>query len=207
PILRRTYGVPIFQEQAMAISMALGGFTAAEADELRRAMGHQRKLPKLHAALKRLHDACVARGVAPEVAEEVVRDLHSFANYGFPESHAWSFALIAYATAWLKAHYPAEFFLGLLNAWPMGFYPPATLVHVARRDGVTVLGPCLREGEWDCTIEKPSRESGVGSRELGNGGVAEVSRPAVPQLSTPDSRLPTPKLRIGWRHIRGLGDR
>jgi error-prone DNA polymerase len=106
PILRRTYGVPIFQEQAMAIAMALGGFSAGEADELRRAMGHQRKLPKLHAALKRLRDACIARGVAESVADEVVQDLHSFANYGFPESHAWSFALIAYATAYLKANYP-----------------------------------------------------------------------------------------------------
>src|SRR5690606_25126620 len=176
PILRRTYGVPIFQEQAMAISMALGGFTAGEADELRRAMGHRRKLPKLHAALKRLHDACVARGVAPEVADEVVQDLYSFANYGFPESHAWSFALIAYATAYLKGNFPAECFLGMLNAWPMGFCPPATLVHDARRHGVNVLGPCMRDGEWDCTIEL-------------------------------DADAASPPLRIGWRHIRGLGNK
>ena len=112
PILRRTYGVPIFQEQAMAISMALGGFSAAEADELRRAMGHQRKLPKLHAALERLRGGMDAHGVEAALAEQIVEDLHSFANYGFPESHAWSFALIAYATAYLKANYPAEFFLG-----------------------------------------------------------------------------------------------
>ncbi len=143
PILRRTYGVPIFQEQAMAIAMVLGGFTAAQADELRRAMGHRRKLPRLQAALQKLKEACVARGVSEDVAAQVVEDLHSFANYGFPESHAWSFALIAYATAYLKANYPAEFFLGMLNAWPMGFYPPATLVHDAMRHGVKVLGPCL----------------------------------------------------------------
>jgi error-prone DNA polymerase len=154
PILRRTYGVPIFQEQAMSIAMVLGGFSAGEADELRRAMGHQRKLPRLHAALKRLRDSCIARGVPEHVADEVVQDLHSFANYGFPESHAWSFALIAYATAYLKANHPAEFFLGMLNAWPMGFYPPATLVHDARRHGVSVLAPCLRDGEWDCTLEE-----------------------------------------------------
>ncbi|MBR9988981.1 MAG: error-prone DNA polymerase [Gemmatimonadetes bacterium] len=190
PILRRTYGVPVFQEQAMAISMALGGFSAGEADELRRAMGHQRKLPKLHAALKRLHDACIARGVAERVADEVVQDLYSFANYGFPESHAWSFALIAYATAYLKANHPAEFFLGMLNAWPMGFYPPATLVHDARRHGVRVLGPCLRDGEWDCTI-------GDGERNVKN--------VVVPSPSPTPS--PTPYLRIGWRHIRGLGIR
>ncbi len=152
PIVRRTYGVPIFQEQAMAIAMALGGFTAAQADELRRAMGHQRKLPKLHATLEKLKASCIAMGVGEKVAEEVVDDLHSFANYGFPESHAWSFALIAYATSYLKANYPAEFFLGMLNAWPMGFYPPATLVHDALRHGVTVLGPCMRDGGWDCDI-------------------------------------------------------
>ncbi|HUP89076.1 MAG TPA: error-prone DNA polymerase, partial [Longimicrobiales bacterium] len=170
PILRRTYGVPIFQEQAMAIAMALGGFTAAQADELRRAMGHRRKLPKLHAALEKLKIACVAKGVGEQIAEQVVDDLHSFANYGFPESHAWSFALIAYATAYLKANYPTEFFLGMLNAWPMGFYPPATLVHVARRDGVRVLPPCMRDGGWDC--------------------------------DTVDGAL-----RVGWRHIRGLGEK
>ena len=152
PILRRTYGVPIFQEQAMAIAMALGGFSAAQADELRRAMGHQRKIARLHAALEKLKAACVARGVSQQVAEQVVDDLHSFANYGFPESHAWSFALIAYATAYLKANYPAEFFLGMLNAWPMGFYPPATLVHDAMRHGVRVLGPCMKDGGWDCDI-------------------------------------------------------
>ncbi|MHB1169062.1 MAG: DNA polymerase III subunit alpha [Longimicrobiales bacterium] len=153
PILRRTYGVPIFQEQAMAISMALGGYTASEADELRRTMGHHRKLPKLQAALEKLKRAIVARDIDESVAEQITNDLVSFANYGFPESHAWSFALIAYATAWLKANYPTEFYLGMLNAWPMGFYPPATLVHDAMRHGVIVRPPCLARGEWDCTIE------------------------------------------------------
>jgi error-prone DNA polymerase len=196
PILRRTYGVPIFQEQAMSIAMVLGGFSAGEADELRRAMGHQRKLPRLHAALKRLRDACVARGVAEHVADEVVQDLHSFANYGFPESHAWSFALIAYATAYLKANYPAEFFLGMLNAWPMGFYPPATLVHDARRHGVTVLSPCLRDGEWDCTIEE--RENGRAEERRQS---AASPAPPLPRSSAP------PLLRVGWRHIRGLGEK
>ncbi len=153
PITRRTYGIPIFQEQAMAISMALGGFTAAEADELRRAMGHHRKLPKLHAAIQRLKDRMGRNGVSPEDAERITDDLYSFSNYGFPESHAWSFALIAYATAYLKAHHPADFLMALLNAWPMGFYPPATLVHEARRNGVEVRPPCLRHGQWESTLE------------------------------------------------------
>ncbi|MEJ2679753.1 MAG: PHP domain-containing protein, partial [Gemmatimonadota bacterium] len=166
PIVRRTYGIPIFQEQAMAISMALGGFSAAEADELRRAMGHHRKLPKLHAALQHLKVRMSENGVAPETAEHIVEDLYSFANYGFPESHAWSFALIAYATAYLKRHYPAEFFMGLLNAWPMGFYPPATLVHQARRDGVEVRPPCLRDGDWDCSLEPVQDPVGHGLPRL-----------------------------------------
>jgi error-prone DNA polymerase len=212
PILHRTYGVPIFQEQAMAIAMALGGFSAGEADELRRAMGHQRKLPRLHAALNRLRDACVARGVEPAVADEVVQDLHSFANYGFPESHAWSFALIAYATAYLKANHPAEFFLGMLNAWPMGFYPPATLVHDARRHGVPVLPPCLRDGEWDCTIETDGMGIGNvnvdvnGHRNAGHSAAAARRGPDPVYVPVPDPD-PVASLRIGWRHIRGLGDR
>jgi len=240
PILRRTYGVPVFQEQAMAISMALGGFTAGEADELRRAMGHQRKLPKLHAALERLRLSCIDRGVAPDVAESVVQDLYSFANYGFPESHAWSFALIAYATAFLKANYPSEFFLGMLNAWPMGFYPPATLVHDARRHGVPVLAPCLRDGQWDCeTIvsgeprvsgnagtprsfhHRNHREHGVTTGDdlevTQDAGIAEnplsvnnkknpFSVTSVFSVNSMVKNHEVPALRIGWRHIRGLGN-
>src|SRR5436305_886620 len=110
PILKRTQGIPIFQEQAMAIAMVLGGYTAAEADELRRTMGHVRKISRLLDVLARLRDRMVERGVEESVATGIVEDLKSFANYGFPESHAWSFALIAYATGWLKAHYVAEFF-------------------------------------------------------------------------------------------------
>lgn len=154
PILKRTYGIPIFQEQAMAISMALGGYSAAEADELRRTMGNQRKLGKLKTALQTLRDRMEARGVDPATAESIAEDLLSFSNYGFPESHAWSFALIAYATAYLKAHHPAAFLLGLLNAWPMGFYGPSTLVHDARRAGVDVRPPCLARGQWDTTLEE-----------------------------------------------------
>ncbi len=154
PILERTQGIPIFQEQAMAIARDLGGYTGAQADELRRAMGNARKMPQLRAALDRLRARMESRGVAAEVAAQIVDDLQSFANYGFPESHAWSFALIAYATAFLKTHCPAEFFAALLNSWPMGFYPVSTLVHDALRRGVEVRGPCLRDGDWECTVEE-----------------------------------------------------
>ena len=220
PIVKRTYGVPIFQEQAMAIAMALGGFTAAEADELRRAMGHRRKIKKLQAALMKLRDACIARGVSEKVANDVVEDLFSFANYGFPESHAWSFALIAYATAWLKANHPTEFFLGMLNAWPMGFYPPATLVHDAMRHGVVVLPPCMKDGAWDCELVM----GGSAAR-----GSADAGRCCAGLASRDDNKEAPPKgalakrasceaeahavepraaaLRIGWRHIRGLGEK
>ena len=191
PILQRTYGIPIFQEQAMSIAMALGDYSAAEADALRRAMGHKRKAKKLEEALTRLHERLSANGLTPELAAHIIQQMKGFANYGFPESHAWSFALIAYATAYLKTNYPADFLLGLLNAWPMGFYSPATLVHDARRNGVTVLGPCMKYGEWDCTVEEatrhplPASRFGDAPREAGSG-----QRVAV---------------RIGWRHIRGMG--
>jgi len=176
PILKRTQGIPIFQEQAMAIAMKLGGYSAAQADELRRTMGHIRKVERLHRVLEQLRSRMVERGVDEPVAAQIAEDLKSFANYGFPESHAWSFALIAYATGYLKAHYPAEFYAALLNSWPMGFYPPSTLIHDARRHGLEVLPPCMGAGDWEC-ITAPTED---------------VGRPA---------------LRIGWRHIRGLGDK
>ncbi|MBA3342628.1 MAG: error-prone DNA polymerase [Gemmatimonadaceae bacterium] len=198
PILKRTQGIPIFQEQAMAIAMVLGGYTAAEADELRRTMGHIRKISRLMETLGRLRDRMVERGVSEPVATGIVEDLKSFANYGFPESHAWSFALIAYATAWLKAHYPAEFFAALLNSWPMGFYPPSTLIHDARRHGVVVRPPCMRDGEWECTTEPLDRE-----------GVDRANETKRMDSVMSDSYLDPggPALRVGWRHIRGLGEK
>ena len=160
----------------MAIAMKLGGYSAAQADELRRTMGHIRKVEKLHRVLEQLRARMVERGVEEDVAVKIAEDLKSFANYGFPESHAWSFALIAYATGYLKAHYTAEFYAGLLNSYPMGFYPPSTLIHDARRHGLKVLPPCMRDGDWECTTE-------------------------------PTENPDRPALRIGWRHIRGLGEK
>jgi error-prone DNA polymerase len=174
PILARTQGVPIFQEQAMALAMRLGGYTAAEADELRRTMGHQRKAARLAAAIEALRDRMTARGIDAAVAAGLADDLKVFANYGFPESHAWSFALIAYATCWLKAHHPAAFYAGLLDAQPMGFYSVASLVHDARRRGVEVRLPCLALGEACCALEERD--------------------------DAPDA----PALRVGWRQVRGL---
>ena len=176
----------------MAIAMVLGGYTAAEADELRRTMGHIRKISRLLDVLARLRDRMVERGVEESVATGIVEDLKSFANYGFPESHAWSFALIAYATGWLKAHYIAEFFAALLNSWPMGFYPPSTLIHDAKRHGVVVRPPCMKIGEWECTVEPIDEDID-----------AEVTTKDT--KSTKNSAGVA--LRIGWRHIRGLGEK
>jgi error-prone DNA polymerase len=201
PILKRTQGIPIFQEQAMAIAMALGGYSGSGADALRRTMGNNRKRDRLLGELERLHAAMSAKGVAPEIAKSICDDLVSFANYGFPESHAWSFALIAYATAYLKAHYPTEFFAGLLNSLPMGFYPISTLIHDARRHGVGVLGPCLATGDWECTVEEQGEWGGGverGSGEL-RGGVERVP---------PHSPSPLPlALRIGWQLVNGIADK
>jgi error-prone DNA polymerase len=200
PILKRTQGIPIFQEQAMAIGMTLGGYTGGEADALRRTMGNIRKKDRLLLALKDLRVAMLeraARGeIAPmteEVADRICEDLVSFANYGFPESHAWSFALIAYATAWIKAHYPTEFLLGLLNAQPMGFYPISTLIHDARRHGVVVLPPCLKTGGWECTVTTVAPNE-VRGTEVGDSSLSSSLR---------SERL---ALRIGWKFVRGIGD-
>jgi error-prone DNA polymerase len=134
---------------------------------LRRTMGNIRKKGRLEAALIKLKKAMLDRaargeihGMTEEAAEKICQDLVSFANYGFPESHAWSFALIAYVTAYLKAHHPTEFTIGLLNAQPMGFYPVSTLIHDAKRHGVEVRPPCLEHGSWECTLEDSAMRVG-----------------------------------------------
>ncbi|MGH7721028.1 MAG: DNA polymerase III subunit alpha, partial [Gemmatimonadaceae bacterium] len=189
PILGRTQGIPIFQEQAMALSMALAGYTAAESDELRRTMGNDRKRDRLLEALERLRERMIERGVAEDVATQIATDLASFANYGFPESHAWSFAVVAYVTAYLKTHYPAEFYAGILNAWPMGFYSPATLVHDARRHGVDVRAPCLCTGMGDCTIEETALSSRpalrIGWRFVLGMGTAALDRLRAARAESP----------------------
>ncbi|HLP08211.1 MAG TPA: error-prone DNA polymerase [Opitutaceae bacterium] len=152
PILERTLGVILFQEQILRIAMELGGFTAAEADELRRAIGFTRSTERLERMAKKLREALRRNAVTAEAADYIMRSLASFALYGFPESHALSFALIAYASAWLKVHRPAEFFAALLNNQPMGFYSPASLVQDARRHGVKTLPVCVAESAARCQV-------------------------------------------------------
>jgi error-prone DNA polymerase len=163
PILARTLGVPIFQEQLLRIAMTAAGFSGGEAEELRRAMGFKRSVERMNATSQRLVDGMTARGITGEAQAEILRGITSFALYGFPESHAASFALIAYASSYLKRHHPAAFLAGLLNAQPMGFYSPATLVKDAQRHGVEVLPIDVACSEWSSGLEgtQPSTRLGL----------------------------------------------
>jgi error-prone DNA polymerase len=154
PILARTLGVPIFQEQLLRMAMAVSGFTGGEAEELRRAMGFKRSVERMESIERKLRDGMTAKGITGENQDRIVQSITSFALYGFPESHAASFALIAYASAYLKAHHPTAFLIGLLNAWPMGFYHPASLVKDAQRHGVTVLPVDVNASAFECVWEK-----------------------------------------------------
>ena len=153
PILKRTLGVPLFQEQLLRIAMVAAGFTGGQAEELRRAMGFKRSERRMKQLEGQLREGMARQGIAGDAADEIVRSITSFALYGFPESHAASFALIAYASAYLKAHYPAAFYTALLNNQPMGFYHPATLVKDAQRRGVLFHPIDVQTSGWNCAIE------------------------------------------------------
>jgi error-prone DNA polymerase len=152
-ILGRTLGVPLFQEQAMEIAIVAGGFTPAEADQLRRSMASFKANGKLHMYEKKLVDGMLSRGYEEDFARRLFKQLQGFEGYGFPESHAASFALLAYVSAWLKCHYPEVFCAALLNSQPMGFYQPAQLVQDAKNHGVKVLEADVNYSEWDNTLE------------------------------------------------------
>src|SRR5581483_7494964 len=161
PILERTLGVPLFQEQLLRIAMVAAGFTGGEAEELRRAMGFKRSMQRMVEIEKRLRAGMTERGIGAEAQDQIVKSITSFALYGFPESHAASFALIAYASCYLKAHHPAAFYMALLNAWPMGFYHPATLVKDAQRHGVGMLPADVNHSGWMSRWEKGGVRMGL----------------------------------------------
>ncbi len=154
PILKRTLGVPLFQEQLLRMAMEAAGFSGGEAEELRRAMGFKRSRERMGVIEKRLRSGMSRRGITGAAQDEVVRSITSFALYGFPESHSASFALLVYASAYLKTHHPAAFYACLLNAWPMGFYHPATLVKDGQRRGVRFLPVDINLSTWRCGWEK-----------------------------------------------------
>jgi error-prone DNA polymerase len=153
PILERTLGVPLFQEQLLRMAMAVAGFTGGEAEELRRALGFKRSERRMAEVEKKLRAGMTARDITGEKQEEIVRSITSFALYGFPESHAASFALLAYASAFLKAHHGEAFVCALLNNQPMGFYHPFTLVKDAQRHGVRFRPADITRSDWLCTVE------------------------------------------------------
>jgi error-prone DNA polymerase len=214
PVLARTLGVPLFQEQLLRIAMIAANFTGGEAEELRRAMGFKRSQERMKDIEARLRAGMTHNGIAQEAQEQIILSIISFALYGFPESHAASFALIAYASAWLKCHYLAAFTAALLNNQPMGFYHPATIVKDAQRHGLKMLPVDVTKSEWNCTLEPCTRsqESGVrkavsslefqvSNEDLGNSTFSAQPSDNL-KLETGNPKLFS--LRLGLRYVRGL---
>ena len=188
-VLGKTLGVPLFQEQAMQVAMVCAGFTATQADQLRRAMATF----KVTGGVNKFHDALIdgmlARGYTREFAEKLFKQIEGFGSYGFPESHAASFALIAYASSWMKCHHPDVFACALLNAQPMGFYAPAQIVRDARQHGVEIRPVSINDSRWDCTLEP---------------GHAPGRTPERAPERTPER---THALRLGLRMVKSLSDK
>jgi error-prone DNA polymerase len=180
PVLEKTLGVPLFQEQVMKLAVVAADYTPGEADQLRRDMAAWRVKGRIERHHDRFVPRMVEKGIPQEFAERVFEQIRGFGEYGFPESHAASFALIAYATAWVRRHYPEAFYCSLLNAQPMGFYAPATIVADARRRAVTVLPVNVQAANWDCRLEPGAGRAG-----------ARLIRYAV---------------RMGLRYVKGLGE-
>jgi error-prone DNA polymerase len=188
-VLMRTCGVPIFQEQVMQLAVVAAGFTPGEADQLRRAMAAWRRKGGLELFQKKLMDGMCENGISAEFAERIYRQILGFGEYGFPESHSVSFALLAYVSAWLKRHEPAAFLTALLNSQPMGFYTPSQLVQDARRHGVEVRPVDVLSSEWECTLETATPPSASASGSPPFQGEESLLQPAV---------------RLGFRLIKGL---
>jgi len=191
-VLEKTLGVPLFQEQAMKIAMVAAGFTGAEADRLRRAMATFRHTGKIHSFRGKFIGGMVANGYTLDFAERCFQQIQGFGEYGFPESHAASFALLVYVSAWLKCHYPAAFAAALLNSQPMGFYAPAQLVRDAREHGVEVRGVDVNASDWDATLEDaPPPALRLGLRQVK--GLAEKDAQALMKArGTPPHPNPLP---------------
>jgi len=194
--LERTLGVPIFQEQVMQIAMIAAGFSAGEADELRRAMAAWKRKGGLEKYYDRIVDGMTARGYEKQFAEAIFEQIKGFGEYGFPESHAASFALLVYASSWLKRHEPAAFLMALLNSQPMGFYSPSQLVQDAKRHGVEVLPADVTISGWDSALE-PLKRDGCEGR---NGGDGRDGGDGCEACGSP------PAVRLGLSLLRGMRD-
>src|SRR5207302_1206445 len=212
PVLARTLGVPLFQEQLLRMAMIAAGFTGGEAEELRRAMGFKRSQARMKEIEAKLRYGMTKNGIAPEAQEQIILSITSFALYGFPESHAASFALLAYASAYLKCHYLAAFTAALLNNQPMGFYHPATIVKDAQRHGLKVLPIDVMKSDWLCTLEPVSSFKFQVSSNSPESSLVIPSETGCPLSGQPvksrdllftDNR-PKLTLRLGLRYVRGL---
>lgn len=177
-VLERTLGVPIFQEQVIKLAMVAAGFSAGEADKLRRAMAAWKPHGDLTPFRDKLISGMLERGHDPDFAERLYQQICGFGGYGFPESHAASFALLVYVSAWIKRHHPAAFYCALLNSQPMGFYTPSQLVQDAQRHQVTVLPPDVNHSAWEHTLQGKENTCASASESY------RACRPAVPNAST-----------------------
>ncbi|CAO3442295.1 error-prone DNA polymerase [Azospirillum largimobile] len=209
PVLYKTLGVPLFQEQAMKVAMVGAGFTAEEADQLRRAMAAFRKTGKVQLFHDKFIAGMTANGCDLAFAERCFQQIEGFGEYGFPESHAASFALLVYVSAWIKRHHPAIFAAALLNSQPMGFYAPAQIVRDAREHGVTVLPPDVNVSGWDCAVEVAEQSllpPGEKVRMRGFGNAEEIleTHPPHPDPLPGGERGKSPSLRLGLRLIKGF---
>ena len=208
--LQRTLGVPIFQEQIMQIAMAIGGCTGEDADLLRRAMGSKRGIERIERLRDTLYAGMADNGIDPATADRIYSMIQAFASFGFAESHSLSFALLVYASAWLKLHYPAIYLMGLLRAWPMGFYSPGTLVADAERHGVAVFTPCVQNSEVLASVEPvepavPAQPSGQPSCCSPSQSSAGEFDPSAPDDSAEHRRDKTLAVRLGLASIDGIG--
>lgn len=197
PILKRTYGTIIFQEQLMRVAMAIGNFTPGEANEIRKNIGSFSSNGKIGKWVGKLTQGMIDNGVGEEFIREVIQQIRGFASYGFPESHAASFALLAYASSYLKCHYPAAFFTALLNSQPMGFYQPDTLIKTARHCNVPVLPICINRSDWDTGLELADWQSGRAeyAMRLGFRLIKGLSETGMRQLVTQRNQLGS------WRSV------
>ncbi len=181
--LAKTLGIPLFQEQLMQMAIDVAGFTPAESDELRQAMGSKRSRERMEKLRIRLYEGMAERGITGRVADEIFTKMAAFANYGFPESHSVSFAYLVYASSWIKLHYPAAFCAALLNAQPMGFYSPQSLVADARRHGVVVLTPDLNASSDGATLEPDPTSAGGVAVRLGLGAVKGIGSELAEEIA------------------------
>jgi error-prone DNA polymerase len=195
--LEKTLGVPLFQEQLMQMAIDAAGFSAAEADQLRQAMGSKRSASRMERLRARLYGGMAERGITGEIADTIWEQLAAFANFGFPESHSVSFAYLVYVSAWLRLHYPAAFLAALLNSQPMGFWAPHTLVADARRHGVVVIGPDVNKSEAGASLEPVPPEPAT---TLG------PATPLEPGVSVGSEASAGPLVRLGLASVKGVGD-